>query len=142
RGMRADVFADLRRREHGDRSFVRADRSAHRAGTGGPVAMPRRNPSLAIGASLVAILLVVGTLGPSLTHDDPLTINLPLALAGPMRGHPLGCDALGRDILARLLHGARISLAVSISVVALSLIAGSLIGGSAALLGGRIDSFA
>ncbi|HLX38853.1 MAG TPA: ABC transporter permease, partial [Candidatus Binataceae bacterium] len=51
-----------------------------------------------------------------------------------------GCDALGRDMLARLLRGARLSLAVSISVVTLSLIVGSLIGGSAALAWGRTDA--
>ena len=100
----------------------------------------RRNLSLAIGGSLVAILLMVGILGPLLTHRDPLAIDLRLALMGPTLSHPLGCDALGRDMLARLLYGARLSLTVSISVIAISLVVGSLIGGSAALAGGRIDS--
>ncbi len=100
----------------------------------------RRNLSLGIGGTLVAILILLGIFGPLLARHDPVAINLPLALTGPSAGHPLGCDALGRDMLARLLYGARLSLAVSISVVALSLVVGSLIGGSAALAGGRVDS--
>src|ERR1700736_2363594 len=100
----------------------------------------RGNLSLGIGGTLVAILIIIGVFGPLVAHRDPLAIDLPLALAGPTPGHPLGCDALGRDMLARLLYGARLSLAISISVVALSLVVGSLIGGSAALAGGRVDS--
>ncbi len=100
----------------------------------------RRNLSLGIGGTLVAILILLGIFGPMVARHDPVAIDLPRALAGPTANHPLGCDALGRDMLARLLYGARLSLAVSISVVALSLVVGSLIGGSAALAGGRIDS--
>jgi peptide/nickel transport system permease protein len=100
----------------------------------------RTNLSLGIGGTLVAILILIGIFGPLITRHDPLAIDLRLALAGPKPNHPLGCDALGRDMLARLMYGARLSLAVSISVVALSLVVGSLIGGSAALAGGRVDS--
>ncbi len=100
----------------------------------------RTNLSLGIGAALVAILILIGIFGPWFARHDPLAIDLRLALAGPSLGHWLGCDALGRDMLSRLLYGARLSLAVSISVVALSLVVGSLIGGSAALAGGRIDA--
>src|ERR1700683_1995071 len=100
----------------------------------------RRNLSLGLGGALVAILILSGIFGPLIAHHDPLAIDLRLALARPTSGHPLGCDSLGRDMLARLMYGARLSLAVSISVVALSLIVGSMIGGSAALAGGRVDS--
>jgi peptide/nickel transport system permease protein len=100
----------------------------------------RRNVSLLIGGALVAAMIVTGIFGPLIAHHDPLAINLKLALSGPISGHPLGCDALGRDLLARLMYGARLSLAVSVSVVALSLIVGSMIGGSAALAGGHVDS--
>jgi peptide/nickel transport system permease protein len=100
----------------------------------------RRNLSLGIGGALVAILILLGIFGPLLARQDPLAIDLRRVLAGPDVAHPLGCDALGRDMLARLLYGARLSLAVSISVVALSLVVGSLIGGSGALAGGRVDA--
>src|SRR6202030_322608 len=92
------------------------------------------------GAMLVAILILIGIFGPMIAPHDPMAIDLRRALAGPTAGHLLGCDALGRDMLARLLYGARLSLAVSFSVVALSLVVGSLIGGSAALAGGKVDS--
>lgn len=97
------------------------------------------NPALWAGGGLVALLLAVAIGGPFLSRTDPFTINLRLVLAGPTPGHPLGCDGLGRDVLARLLWGARLSLTVSTLVIALSLAIGSVIGGIAALAGGRID---
>ncbi|MGC2277509.1 MAG: ABC transporter permease, partial [Candidatus Binatus sp.] len=78
--------------------------------------------------------------GPALFHTDPLSIDLANILAGPSRAHPFGCDALGRDVLARILWGARLSLSISTVVVAVSLVVGSLIGATAALSGGRIDN--
>ncbi len=71
---------------------------------------------------------------------DPFAIDLTRVLAPPSRGHWLGCDGLGRDMLARVLWGARLSLSVSTTVVLLSLAAGGFIGGAAALAGGRVDS--
>jgi peptide/nickel transport system permease protein len=98
-----------------------------------------RNLSLAAGAVIVAALLVVAVGGPALDAHDPLAINLGHVLDGPSRGHPLGCDALGRDMLARTIWGARISVGIAAAVVGVSLIIGSLIGGAAAIAGGRID---
>ncbi len=103
--------------------------------------MKRRafNASLMIGASLVATLVLCAIAGPLVVRVNPDAIDLARTLAPPGPGHWLGCDALGRDLLARILWGARISVGVSSIVIALSLIAGSLIGGFAALAGGRID---
>jgi peptide/nickel transport system permease protein len=101
--------------------------------------MIRRNPSLIIGASIVVALQLVAILGPLAAHADPLAIDLTRTLAPPGPGHWLGCDALGRDVLTRILFGARLSLGVSITVVSLSMVVGSVIGGSAALSGGRVD---
>jgi peptide/nickel transport system permease protein len=102
--------------------------------------MIRRNPSLAVGGALVGFLIVAAIFGPLAVRADPLAIDLRHVLAPPCLGHWLGCDSLGRDILARLLWGARLSLGVSTSVVSLSLIVGSIVGGIAALGGGRLDS--
>jgi len=99
-----------------------------------------RNPSLAIGVTTVAAIAVAAILGPLLFRADPLSIDLANTLAGPSRAHPFGCDALGRDVLARVLYGARLSLSISAVVVAISLVIGSLIGATAALSGGRIDN--
>jgi len=101
--------------------------------------MIRRNPSLFVGAATVALVAIVALLGPFAVRADPLAIDLSRSLAPPGPGHWLGCDSLGRDMLARMVWGSRLSLAVSTSVVVFSLIAGSLIGGTAALAGGRID---
>jgi len=101
--------------------------------------MIRRNPSLLAGGALVALLVMVAAIGPIAIRSDPLAIDLSRSLAPPGPDHWLGCDSLGRDMLARVLWGARLSLAVSTTVVTLSLAVGSLIGGAAALAGGRID---
>jgi peptide/nickel transport system permease protein len=60
-----------------------------------------------------------------MVHADPLAVDLAEALALPSWQHWLGCDSLGRDMLARILWGARLSLGLSISVVLLALITGS-----------------
>lgn len=99
----------------------------------------RRNLSLAAGGSIVALLILFAAAGPSLTAADPLAIDLDQVLAAPSRAHPFGCDALGRDLLARALWGARISLGIAAVVVSVSVIIGSLIGGASALAGGPID---
>jgi peptide/nickel transport system permease protein len=98
-----------------------------------------RNPSLAIGTLMVAFLLMLAAAGPHLAAANPLAIDLKNTLAAPSRTHPLGCDALGRDLLSRTLVGARISIVIAAAVVGVSLLAGSLIGGCAALAGGRVD---
>jgi len=97
--------------------------------------MVRRNPSLIAGGAIIALLALAAALGPLLVRADPLAIDLTRVLAPPSRGHWLGCDALGRDMLARVLWGARLSLAVSTTVVLLSLAVGSIVGGAAALAG-------
>ncbi len=98
-----------------------------------------RNPSLAIGVTTVTAIVLASILGPILFRADPLSIDLANILAGPSRAHPFGCDALGRDVLARILWGARLSLTLSTAVVAISLVVGSLIGAIAALSGGWLD---
>lgn len=102
--------------------------------------MSARNPSLVAGAALVALMAAAALFGPLLVRADPLAADLARVLAPPGPGHWLGCDALGRDILARVLWGARLSLGVSATVVIFSLAFGSLVGGAAALAGGRIDT--
>ena len=99
-----------------------------------------RNPSLLIGISIVIAILFAALAGPIFFRADPIAIDLAKTLAAPSLAHPFGSDALGRDVLVRVLWGARLSLSVSTAVVALSLLVGSAIGGAAALAGGRIDN--
>jgi peptide/nickel transport system permease protein len=100
----------------------------------------RRNPAFLIGLGLVAAVAAFALFGPMLVHADPLAIDLAGSLAPPSFDHPFGCDALGRDVLARVVWGARLSLAVATVVVVLSLAIGAVIGGAAALGGGPIDT--
>ena len=68
--------------------------------------------NLRIGITLVVLALAAAVLGPWLVPADPRSQDLALRLAGPTLAHPFGLDELGRDILARLVAGARISLIV------------------------------
>lgn len=101
--------------------------------------MLHRNPSLALGTALVTVLALSAIIGPLMVHSDPLAVDLGRVLAAPSRSHWFGCDSLGRDLFARLIWGARLSLGVSTLVVALSLTFGAVIGGAAALAGGWVD---
>jgi peptide/nickel transport system permease protein len=77
--------------------------------------------------------------GPALTPFDPAAQDLALRLAAPSRMHPFGLDELGRDILARVLAGARISFLVGITVVSVSASVGTLLGAMAGYFGGVLD---
>ena len=61
------------------------------------------------GAAIVCVALLAAVIGPAIAGVDPAFQNLPLRLEGPSLSHWFGLDELGRDILARLLAGARIS---------------------------------
>lgn len=96
--------------------------------------------NLRIGAALVTIAAVGALAGPWLVDADPRAQELALRLAGPTWGHPLGLDELGRDILARLVAGARVSMMVGVSVVSVSAVIGMLVGGIAGYAGGWVDT--
>ena len=87
-------------------------------------------------AVLAAVFIAIALFGPLLAPHDPTAINIPARLSPPGAEWPLGTDALGRDILSRLLHGARWSLGLAFLISVLGLCIGTLIGLLAAL-GGR-----
>jgi peptide/nickel transport system permease protein len=94
-----------------------------------------------IRVGLVIVLIAVGAalVGPLLTPYDPSAQELARRLEGPTLAHPFGLDELGRDILARILSGARISLLVGVAVVSVSTLVGMLLGSTAGYFGGRVD---
>lgn len=92
------------------------------------------------GLACVVGVLLLAVAGPWLVPYDPAAQLLPLRLQGPTWAHPLGLDELGRDILARLAVGARISLAVGVAVVAVSSAVGLLLGAVAGYAGGWVDT--
>jgi len=101
----------------------------------------RHNPLAAIGVVLIAAFLVFALLAPWIAPQDPASINLPMRLDTVSHSHWLGTDELGRDILSRVIYGARISMLVGSCVVAVSLGVGLIIGSIAGYYGGAIDRF-
>jgi peptide/nickel transport system permease protein len=92
-----------------------------------------------VGFFIVLLAVVAALAGPLLSPYDPAAQELARRLEAPSLAHPFGLDELGRDILARLMRGARISLLVGIAVVSVSSTAGMLFGSVAGYFGGRID---
>jgi peptide/nickel transport system permease protein len=76
---------------------------------------------------------------PILAPDDPASQDLPQRLDPPSSAHWLGTDELGRDVLSRVIYGARVSISVGLSVVALSGTIGLILGASAGYFGGWFD---
>ncbi len=101
-----------------------------------------KNYPLAVaGVGLIALFALAAIFAPWLAPWNPMEIQLPIRLAPPSAEHWLGCDELGRDILSRILMGARVSLSVGSAVVAVSLSLGVLVGLVAGYWGGRFDAF-
>jgi peptide/nickel transport system permease protein len=92
-----------------------------------------------VGLLIVLLTVFAAVAGPFLSPWDPSAQELARRLESPSAAHPLGLDELGRDILARLLVGARISLLVGIAVVSVSSAAGMLFGSIAGYFGGVVD---
>ena len=90
---------------------------------------------------LVALLVLAAILGPILSPYDPNAVDLAARLQGPSAAHWFGTDHLGRDILARLLVGARVSLGSVAVALSLILALGIAIGGLAGFVGGRLDQW-
>lgn len=103
--------------------------------------LTRRNPLAAIGVVFVVFFVVCAVFAPWLAPNDPAQISLATRLSPPSLRQICGSDELGRDILSRLIYGARISMLVGSSVVAASLGIGLIIGSLAGYYGGFIDRF-
>jgi peptide/nickel transport system permease protein len=97
-------------------------------------------PLAAAGALLLVLFASMALLAPWLAPANPAAIDLMHRLAPPGAAHWFGTDELGRDILARIIFGARLSLLVAVSVVACSLSLGVVLGGIAGYYGGAIDT--
>ena len=91
------------------------------------------------GAWFVGVLALLAVLAPLIAPYPYDEVVLPDALEPPGATHWLGTDALGRDLLSRLLHGARVSLAVGVVATTVSLVIGVTYGATAGYLGGRTD---
>ena len=90
--------------------------------------------------AVIVALVFVAVCAPWIAPYDPNEQNLKLGLQGPTTAHPLGLDKMGRDILSRLIYGARISLYVGFVTTLICLATGTLLGTACGYLGGPADS--
>lgn len=105
-----------------------------------PITFAKRQPLAAAGGMLLLALAVCAVCAAWLAPYDPMQIDLSARLLPPGHSHWFGTDELGRDTLSRTIYGARISLAVSVSVVSGSLFMGLLMGVIAGFYGGWTDT--
>ena len=101
----------------------------------------RRTPGALAGAAIVALVLVVAIFAPLLAGADPLAQNLAGQAQAPSAAHWFGTDKLGRDLFARIVYGARISIRIGFVAVGLAITVGTLIGLVGGYADGRLDAF-
>ncbi len=99
----------------------------------------RHNPLAAAGVILVLVFTACALFAPWLAPQDPAFIDLPARLQPSSHAHWFGTDELGRDMLSRVIYGARISMLVGSCVVVASLAIGLIVGAIAGYYGGRVD---
>ncbi|MFE7159579.1 ABC transporter permease [Streptomyces sp. NPDC057636] len=102
--------------------------------------LTNRDPVLIAALTGLALLVVVLLVGPWLWGHDPNSVTLGQQLRSPSAAHPLGTDNLGRDMLARVLSGARTSLGAGLIVVVAGALLGCITGLLAGALGGYVDT--
>lgn len=95
--------------------------------------------------ALVAAIILVGialsaAIGPKLLQHDPTAVNLSAYRSPPNSQHWLGTDTAGRDVLARVVFGGRVSLIVGLSAAATASVIALILGSSSGLIGGRFDA--
>ncbi|MDB5848483.1 MAG: transporter permease [Rhodoferax sp.] len=99
-----------------------------------------RNPAAVAGVLLLLAVVALALLAPLLYPGDPLDmVTTPLLWPGQDAAYPLGSDSMGRNVVAGIAHGARVSLAVGVVAAVLSLCIGIVVGATAGYFGGLID---
>ncbi|KIX10725.1 ABC transporter permease [Dethiosulfatarculus sandiegensis] len=97
------------------------------------------NRNAALGMVLILLICLVAVFGPWLAPASPIAVAPLDRLQGPSMAHLFGTDSLGRDILSRVIYGARISIMIGVISVAISLVPGTLLGLVAGYFGGKAD---
>lgn len=122
--------------------------SVHEAGPAAPPRMRRLSATLGafnanktswVGLVIVVAVILAAVFAPLIAPHDPLEQDILSRLQPPHENYYLGTDYFGRDILSRLLYGARISLVIGVASTVIALVIGSLIGILAGWYGGRFD---
>lgn len=99
-----------------------------------------RRPSGAFGLVMVVGLCLVAAFAPLVAPYAPEEQDIVNRLQGPSAGHLLGTDHLGRDLLSRIIFGARVELGVAVPAVTAALVLGLILGLTAGYVGGRVDN--
>ena len=99
-----------------------------------------RNRAATVSLFILAVLSLLAMFAPLLVPHDPTIINLDNKLSPPTSSHWMGTDYFGRDVFARMIYGARVSLVVGLAVVAFTMSFGVPIGLIAGFMGGRVDN--
>ena len=99
----------------------------------------REKPLGAGSAIVILIVILVAVFADALAPYEYLEIHLADRLTGSSGAYPLGTDHLGRDVLSRIIHGARLSLIVGLTATAVNVVIAVLIGGASGFFGGRLD---
>jgi len=102
--------------------------------------MARENKTAVVSFVLIVVMILAAVLAPLLTPYGEKDMDLLHRLAAPSAEHPLGTDEGGRDVLTRLLYGARVSLLIGVAPALLSLILGAVLGVAAGYKGGLTDA--
>jgi peptide/nickel transport system permease protein len=113
----------------------------HEGWRGAVVDFCRRRPLGAVGAAVVVLMVVVALSAELIAPYDPLAVHFGAMLAPPSAQHWLGTDAFGRDVLSRLLYGARTALLVGFGSALMGATGGAIIGVGSAYFGGKIDLY-
>ena len=100
----------------------------------------RLPPTLLVGGVLLAVVVALAVLAPLLTPYGPLDQDLLNAKKPPSWGHPFGTDNFGRDVLTRVLFGARVDLLIGLVPTAITFVVGVSLGAVAGYFGGRVDA--
>jgi peptide/nickel transport system permease protein len=99
----------------------------------------KRKVAMGIVISVILVFCFAAVFAPLLAPHSPEEQNLCAGLSGPTHGHPFGQDKLGRDVLSRMIYGARVSLIVGVAVVLISALVGFMVGAMAGTFGGIVD---
>jgi peptide/nickel transport system permease protein len=104
------------------------------------LARATRYPAAAVSLCVLLVLILSAILAPLVAPYDPAKMGTGPPLAPPGPGHPFGTDRYGRDVLSRLLFGARISLPIGVLAVSFAGVLGSLLGLATGYFGGKVDA--
>jgi len=98
------------------------------------------SPAALVGLVIILLLVLTGLLAPFIAPYDPYAQSLPDQLKPPSATHWFGTDEFGRDILSRIIYGARVTVGIVLLVVIIAAPIGLAIGCAAGYIGGRVDS--